>query len=113
MKKQLMIVIILLCIIAICVSGCTNGGDKKAGMGQTLLGTWKDQNSFYQSYTFFSNGTCIINGALAGTYQVNGTNLTLIYPGGEKEAFELLLTNENTLQITNIETGYIRMYERQ
>jgi uncharacterized protein YxeA len=113
MKKQLMILIIVLFIIVISVSGCTNEGDNQADIEQTLLGTWKDSNSFYQSYTFFSNGTCTINGALAGTYQLNGENLTITYPGGGKETFGLLLTNENTLRLTNVDTGYIRVYERQ
>ena len=112
MKKQIMILIVVLCSIAINVSGCTNKGDNQTDIEQTLLGAWKDQNSFFQSYTFFSNGTCIINGAIEGTYQLNGMNLTIIYPG-EKEIFELLLTSENTLRLNNIDTGDIRVYERQ
>jgi hypothetical protein len=113
MKKQQIILVVVLLIVTLGVSGCTNEGDNQGDIEHTLLGTWKDPNSFYQSYTFFSKGTCTINGALTGTYQLNGGNLTIIYPGGGTETFELLLTNENTLRLSNVDTGYIRVYERQ
>lgn len=112
--KKLLVGLVILIWITTLFSGCTDWGtNDETDLAHALLGTWKDKDSWFQSYTFFSNGTCIINGKSTGSYVLNGWNLTIIYPSGGKETFDCLLISEDSLRLTNADVGYIRTYEKQ
>jgi hypothetical protein len=66
MKKQLIIIGIIVLLITVGLSGCAdkNNGEENnkfdtndGGENNTFVGTWKDYPGYSSSFTFLSNGT--------------------------------------------------------
>jgi len=104
MKKQLMIVGIFVILLTVGLSGCTSNPLNTEK--NKFVGTW---NTIYETYTFFSDGTCSISG-LSGTYDIKDGKLVI-------NAMELMLTfsylfsnNDNTLTLTMTNSGLTNSY---
>ena len=96
------------------MSGCTNSGENQSTITSSFYGTWKDRDTWYRSYTFYENKTCIINGNLVGTYNITEEELTILFPSGELNIFQYYINDfAHTLQLTNVQDGYIRVFEKQ
>jgi len=114
MKKYIVIIGSLVILIFIFLTGCSDQGTNQTNTTESLLGTWKDRDSWYGSYIFNANGTCVINNNLIGTYEVSNETLLITYPNNEKFTFEYHLSSyQTTLILTNIVNGDIRVYEKQ
>jgi len=87
MKKQLIIVGIIVLLISIGLSGCTNSDN--GGENSKFVGTWKDYPGLGNSFTFLSDGTGlwagdqmlweIKNGKLEINPEASETNMTYDY----------------------------------
>lgn len=114
MKQHYILMLLFLYSLIVILGGCFDLGDNQSNISKSLIGTWNDRDTWYRSYTFFENGTCMINGHIMGTYNITDNILTIYYPPKRTDTFQYYL-NEFTqrLQLTNIVDGYIRVYEKQ
>jgi len=102
MKKQLSIIGILLMLIFVGLSGCTDEGNNGSiGVSDDMakfVGTWRyGSESNLLKYTFFSNGT-YSHGSTNGTYEIEDGKLVLY--GFTTLRYEYLFSDDgNTVTI--------------
>jgi len=113
-KKFYITLGIILLLLPVVISGCTQQNtDQQKKDERTIIGTWQDQDTSYRTYTFYENGTCIINAKIRGTYNLTNKSLIISF-AGDKNTFEYWLSGDGkTIQLTNTVDGYIRMYRKQ
>jgi hypothetical protein len=104
MKKQLVVIWIILVLIAVGLSGCTNNSfDTERNK---FVGTWKSTpgSGFgYGTLTFFSNGTFTIGASTTSsgqTWEIKDGKLVFSGPGGTTSSNFMFSNNDNTLTLT-------------
>ena len=94
------IVVVVLVLISVGLSGCTNedNGNENSDLAK-FVGTWSHgSESSLMKYTFYSNGT-YTHGSTNGTYKIEKEQLVL--HGLAKLRYEYLFSDDyNTLSIT-------------
>ncbi|MCJ7570669.1 MAG: hypothetical protein MUO82_02165 [Candidatus Thermoplasmatota archaeon] len=100
MKKQLMIIGIIVILLTVGFSGCNEENESK----YSIVGTWTERDSGSQ-FIFREDGTCVItaNISIDATYTINATviKLTITY-GGENitSDFGYKFLSNNILSMT-------------
>jgi len=113
MNKQLVSLAIIALILPLYLCGCTENAYNQSDIEKTVLGSWQDRDTTWRTYTFYANGTCILNGNVIGSYQITNESLFVNY-SGRQDIFEYFFSEDGTMmRLTNTVDGYIRMYNRK
>ncbi len=112
MNKQFIAVGIILVLLVVGLSGCTqNATDINADEAKKFVGTWKA--SEYDVHIFSLGGACkYLN--VTGTYNTEDGQLTVDLNNGLKYTYYYSFSNNNTiLTLTHVERGYTTIYTKQ
>ena len=113
MNRNLSLICFVSILFLVNITGCITTTDQ-TNISRTLLGTWQDKDTEWMTFEFFSNGSCLINTQLRGTYAVNNSTLVITYPGGEMNTYDFYINSDgNIMSMTNIADGYIRIFSKQ
>ena len=98
MKKQLMIVGIIVILLTVGLSGCNNSINKN--YDSRFVGTWKYQSI---TMTLSSDGTCT-HGNINGTWEIKDNKLVFAYNNWiNTELFDYYFSENNTILDLKIE----------
>lgn len=112
MNKQIAIVGIILILLIVGLSGCSQKATNvDAEEMKKFVGTWKA--SQYDIQIFSLSGACkYIN--MLGTYSVENGKLTVNLNNGLKYTYYYSFSNNNTiLTLTHVDRGYTTVYTKQ
>ena len=112
MNKQFIAVGIILILLVVGLSGCTQKStDVNADEAKKFVGTW--EASEYDIHTFALGGAGkYLN--VPGTYDIANGQLTIDLNNGLKYAYYYSFSNNNTiLTLTHVDRGYTTVYTKQ
>jgi len=114
MKKQLVIIGIVALLVCVGLSGC-NEQTGTSSEENKFLGTWKDNTgeitAFYSDGTFTSK---LWNVTGTGTWEIKDGKLKTVFIGGILLDYDYSLSNnDETLTLTNVDTGSTYVYTKQ
>lgn len=114
MNKQLLIVGIAILLLAVGLSGC-NEQTGTSSEENKFLGTWTDNTG--EITTFYSDGTFtskLWNVTGTGTWEIKDGKLKTVFIGGILLDYDYSFSNnDETLTLTNVDTGSIYVYTKQ
>jgi len=115
MKKQLVMVGIVVLFIFVGLSGCTNNPLNTER--NRFIGSWVNSTYGIQTtYTFFNDGTCSIPFGymhVQGTYTVEGNQITFKYEPSFMDVYKFSFSSDgNTLYLTKVGTEIATAYTK-
>jgi len=111
MKKQLMIVGIIVILLIVGLSGCTN---KETETKYSIVGTWTERENTTNQMIFNKDGTYTFiteNGIGEGTYTINSTEITVITNFNSAFDRKYRFLSENILALKLGQSGEV-IYDR-
>jgi len=115
MKKCLLLILVFFLFVSIFLSGCLTS--EKKSVSDSLVGTWKDEDSSYRMFQFFDDGTCLITSSeLEGTYYINDENLLVVNQTENSLSYVYeysLNTNGDRLVLTDTDTFDVHVFKKQ
>ncbi|MCJ7697666.1 MAG: hypothetical protein MUO73_04980 [Thermoplasmata archaeon] len=111
MKKQLMIVGIIVILLIVGLSGCTN---KETETKYSIVGTWTERENTTNQMIFNKDGTYTFiteNGIGEGTYTINSTEITVITNFNSAFNRKYRFLSENILALKLGQSGEV-IYDR-
>lgn len=115
MNKIIMICGVIFLMLSMFLSGCNESGISIDGDGSKLVGTWRT-DSVYDALTLNSNGKCK-KFTYDGTWFLEDEKLVINYEVRNKPYeytyYYSFSDNNNTLSLTNIDSGYTIIYSRK
>lgn len=114
MNKHLLILGIAILLICVGLSGC-NEQTGTSSEENKFLGTWTDNTG--EITTFYSDGTFtskLWNVTGTGTWEIKDGKLKTVFIGGILLDYDYSFSNnDETLTLTNVDTGSIYVYTKQ
>jgi len=114
MKKQLIIVGIIVLLVAVGLSGCTNNPlDTERNK---FIGTWTRDIGYGYTviYTYFSDGTFTDENSNGGTYDMKDGKFVMTYENGNSLVYNYSFSdNDKTLTLTKVGTSSSEVYTKQ
>lgn len=121
MKKQLVIVGIILVLLTVGLSGCNEKkandiGNEKSD-AEKIVGTWEYQVDPYRERIRFTADGHLYAGEKEGNYlledgYINATFASDDSPGSYNKIFKYSFENDDTLVMEDVEYGRVRIYSR-
>jgi len=99
----------------ILLSGCI----EEESMETSLIGFWQDQDTDYNSFEFFEDGTCLINGRIDATYELEeiefeGTYLVIRTDHGKTFTYNFQMYQMgNKMNLQEINEGNVYTLRKQ
>jgi len=115
MKKYLLLILIFFLMVSVFLCGCFVSEEKTAS--ESLVGTWKDEDSNFRMFQFFEDGTCLItSGELEGTYYINDEDQLVVNQtyNSVTYVYEYSLNiNSDKLVLTDVENFDVHVFRKQ
>ena len=120
MKKNVMSISLIIILITFSFSGCTVNDDSSLDPSSSdtekFIGTWNTTQPIQwyikPSFTFFSNQSFLVQ-TTWGTYSAMNNTLVLTWETNDIWNYSYLFLNDNTVELTYINTGDTGLYTRQ
>ncbi|MDG6218129.1 MAG: hypothetical protein QCI00_01660 [Candidatus Thermoplasmatota archaeon] len=120
MKKNIIIISLIIILINIGFSGCTDNDnssiDPSTSDTEKFIGTWNTTQPIQwyikPSFTFFSNQSFLVQ-TTWGTYSAMDNTLVLTWETNDITNYSYSFLDDNTVELTYINTGDTGVYTRQ
>jgi len=115
MKKYLLLLVVFFLLISFLLCGCFISEEKT--VSDSLVGTWRDEDSNYRMFKFFEDGTCLITSSeLEGTFYINAEDQLVVNQtyNSVTYVYEYSLNlNNDRLVLTDVDSFDVHVFIRQ